>query len=38
MELGTYIIPPEPISTVHIINPHITDTNVTAFEIAEAKP
>jgi hypothetical protein len=33
MELGTYIIQPEPISTVHFTNPSII-----VIQLAEAKP
>jgi hypothetical protein len=38
MKLGIYVMPPEPISTAHIINTFISHTNITAFQIAEAKP
>jgi hypothetical protein len=37
MELGMYIMPPESISTPYIIT-SISNTNITAFQIAEAKP
>jgi hypothetical protein len=33
MELGTYIT--QPVSTVHFTNPSISNTSITAFQIAE---
>jgi hypothetical protein len=38
MKLGSYIMPPEPISAAYIINSLIDNTNITAFQIAEEKP
>jgi hypothetical protein len=38
MELGMYIMLSEPIWTVYTINPTVSNTNITAFKIAEAKP
>jgi hypothetical protein len=37
MELETYIMPPEPISTAYIINPPFGITNILASQISEAK-
>jgi hypothetical protein len=37
MKLGTYIMPPESISTAHFINT-ISNTNIAASQISEAKP
>jgi hypothetical protein len=36
-ELGTYIMPPDPISTARVIKP-TSNTNITVFHIAEEKP
>jgi hypothetical protein len=36
MKFGTYIIPPEAISTAYFINPPITNTNTAASKIVEA--
>jgi hypothetical protein len=38
LEHSTYIMPPEPISSAYIINLSISNTNITAFQIDEAKP
>jgi hypothetical protein len=35
MEISTYVMPPEPISTAYIV-PLVSNTNITAFQIAEA--
>jgi hypothetical protein len=34
MKLGSYIIPPEAI----LMNPPISNTNITAYQIVEAEP
>jgi hypothetical protein len=38
MKIGTHIVPLEPISTAQSQIPTISNTNITAFQIAEAKP
>jgi hypothetical protein len=38
MKLGRYIMPPEAILMAHFINPPVSNTNITASQIVEAKP
>jgi hypothetical protein len=38
MELDKYITLPQPILTAYIINSPISNTNITAFQIAKDKP
>jgi hypothetical protein len=38
MKLGMFIVAPEPISAAYFMNLPISNTNITASEIAEAKP